>query len=187
MNWHFFHLISLKVIVISAGIGTSGSWMALMWGDWTEDLSVLYEGGKENVALSEYQHSKFLFYELVNCCHIWKPGALEFCWQPLIIFPVAEQKRKTWHSETWYPLVCYRAFGEVSLRRKEKKIIYKSHLEIIVLLAATHGRQKIPLNKPFLTFLIPLDKQNYLQHLNMYFHIHTLTRWTSIKMRWESF
>lgn len=87
--------------------------VSLLWGDWTKDLSVLYDVGKGNVALSEYQ--QVYFYELVNCCHIWKPGALEFCWQPLIILSVAEQK--TWYSETRCPLICYRTFGKISVRR----------------------------------------------------------------------
>lgn len=102
-------------------------------------------------------------------------------------FSSCRAKKKDLALRNLIPPCLLQGFWGSFTQKKRKKIIYKSHLVIIVLLAATHGRQKIPLNKPFLTFLIPLDKQNYLQHLNMYFHIHTLTRWTSIKMRWESF
>lgn len=114
MNCHFFRLISLKVTFISAGMGTSGSWMSLLGGDWTEDLSVLYEGGKGNVALSEYQQVYFLWaYKLLPHLETWCTWVLL---TTVNHFTSCRAKTEDLALDT-LALVCYRAFGEISLRR----------------------------------------------------------------------
>lgn len=137
---------------------------------------------------------------------------LEFCWQPLIILSVAEQRAKD--SETWHPLVWYRTFWEISVRRYKvikllKQILYKNKDLYVIFFFFFYYQENH--RKDFINITINSPGNNNVANSNtlkmedrailnlpdsfgwttliiaficifISFHIHTLTWWTSIKM-----